>query len=92
MHGFVTSEYMVGSAIPYNSRIRPSVEGSMCLYPFPHYLGLSSEVLVALTDESLPRYEISMFLRVSTRISLRLGEDPLRQTLYSLSNSKAGPS
>jgi hypothetical protein len=40
----------------------------------------------------LPRYEVTMFLRVSTRVNSRLGEEPYQQTRYSISNSIAGHS
>jgi hypothetical protein len=33
----------------------PSVERLMRLYPLPHYLGFSSDVLVALIDGSITK-------------------------------------
>jgi hypothetical protein len=46
---------MVGGAIPENMRDCPSVESSMRLYPLPQYLGLSSDMLVSLTDKSITK-------------------------------------
>jgi hypothetical protein len=57
-----------------------------CAYIHSHdILGCLLICYLFSSTDPLPRYEVTMFLRVFTWVNLQLGEESYRQTLYSIS-------